>query len=296
MTRIGLLAGILLAFAAEVAEAAPVKIVASFSVLKDIAQQIAGDHADVTSLVPPDGDAHSFDPSPADAEKLGSASLVLVNGLGLDRWMEQLATSAGYKGPLVVASAGIAAREMPSEGDGKVVTDPHAWQDLRNGAIYVGNIERALEAVDPGNAADYRSRAAAYSAVLVALDAEVRAAIGSVPAAKRRVITSHDAFGYFGAAYGVTFLAPEGISTDAEPSAGAVAKLVDQIKAEHIKAVFIENMTDARLIATIARETGAELGGTLYSDALSKPGGEADNYVGMFKNNVPKLVAGMLKN
>ena len=181
-------------------------------------------------------------------------------------------------------------------GTKKEVTDPHAWQDLRNGAIYVRNIEAALEKADPANAPAYKQAADKYASELLALDADVRKQIDTVPKAKRRVITSHDAFGYFGATYGIEFLAPEGISTETEPSAGDVAKLVDQIRAEHIKALFIENMTDARLVTIIGNETGAVVGGTLYSDALSPPDGPAPAYIAMFKNNVPKLIEGMTRN
>ena len=298
MSRAMGLAVAVIIVAGSAAQAAPVKVVASFSVLGDIVHEVAGDHADVTVLVGPDGDAHTFDPSPADAKKLADAALVVANGLGLDGWLDKLAASAGYKGPQVTASAGIATRKM-TEGEGAVakqVTDPHAWQDLRNGVIFVRNIAAALEKADPADAAVFETNAATYTAKLVALDAGTRAKIGAVPQDKRRVITSHDAFGYFGAAYGVTFIAPEGLSTDQEASAASVAKLIDQIKAEKIKAIFIENMTDPRLIQSIAAETGVQLGGALFSDALSPPDGPAPTYTAMFDNNVPKLVAGMAKN
>jgi len=280
------------------AEAHPIKVVASFSILGDIVHQVAGDHAEVVVLVPPDGDAHTFDPSPADARRLADAALVVSNGLGLDGWLDKLATSAGYAGPRVIASQGVVTRTM-SEGEGsqaKEITDPHAWQDLRNGVIYVRNIDAALEAADPADAAQFKRNAAEYAERLRTLDADTRAKIDAVPEAKRRVITSHDAFGYFGAAYGVTFLAPEGLSTDQEASAGGVARLIDQIRKEKIKAIFIENMADPRLIKSIGSETGVELGGALFSDALSPPGGLAPCYTCMFDNNVPKLVVGMQKN
>jgi len=176
------------------------------------------------------------------------------------------------------------------------VTDPHAWQDLANGRLYVRNIADALAAADPADAEYFRARAQRYDATLAGLDAWVRKEIAQVPAAKRRVITTHDAFGYFGAAYEVTFLAPEGISTDAEPTAGGLAKLIDQVRREKIKALFLENITSPQLMQTIAQETGVPLGGALFSDALSPPDGPAPTYVEMFRNNLPKLVAGMQKN
>ena len=276
------------------------KVVASFSVLGDMVREVAGDRADVTTLVGPNGDVHVFEPSPADAKTIAKANLVIVNGLGLEGWIDRLIKSTGYKGPVAVASKGVAARTMLEAGSGsttpETVTDPHAWQDLKNGQIYVGNIAAALAKIDPNNGDVYRVNAARYGKQLAELDSWVRTQIDMVPQGKRRVITSHDAFGYFGAAYGVEFLAPVGISTEAEPSAGQLAGLIDQIKREHINTLFIENITDPRLVQTIGKESGAQLGGELYSDALSEPNGPAPTYTAMFKNNVPKLVDGMLMN
>jgi zinc/manganese transport system substrate-binding protein len=283
---------------APASAAEKLKIVASFSVLGDMVKAIAGDHADVTTLVGPDGDAHTFEPSPADAKTIADANIVFINGLGLERWMESLARSAEYKGPLVVASDGVKTRTMveEEEGNAQTITDPHAWQDLKNGVIYTNNIVAALSQADPSHAPDYKSTGDAYIAGLKALDADVRKQIETVPPDKRRVITSHDAFGYFGAAYGIVFLAPEGLSTESEASAGDVAKLVDQIRREGIKALFVENVTDPRMIEMIGKETGVKLGGALYSDALSPPDGPAPHYIDMFRNNVPKLVAAMFDN
>ena len=293
MKRI-LLAAALLLLVAIPAEAKTLDVVASFSVLGEIVQEVAGDKAEVHTLVGPDGDAHSFEPTPNDAKTLGSADLVIVNGLGLEKWMERLIEASGYKGTVAVASRGVHPRLMEEEGTS--VTDPHAWQDLANGRLYVRNIADALAATDPADAAYFNARAKSYDATLSVLDSWVRGEIAQLPAAKRRVITTHDAFGYFGAAYGVSFLAPEGISTDAEPSAGGLAKLIDQVRREKIKALFLENITSPQLMQTIAQETGVPLGGALYSDALSPPDGPAPTYVDMFKNNLPKLVTGMQKN
>jgi zinc/manganese transport system substrate-binding protein len=275
------------------------KVVASFSVIGDMVREVAGDQAQVTTLVGPNGDAHVFEPSPADAQSLAEADLVIVNGLGLEPWMDRLIRSTGYKGPVAVASQGVVPRKM-SEADSSstaaTVTDPHAWQDLRNGQIYVRNIAAALAKIDPGNANTYDANAMRYANELAELDTWVRNQIEMVPHSKRRVITSHDAFGYFGVAYGVEFLAPVGISTEAEPTAGQLAGLIDQIQREHINTLFIENITDPRLVETIGRESGAQIGGELFSDALSDRSGPAPSYVSMFKNNVPKLVDGMLMN
>jgi zinc/manganese transport system substrate-binding protein len=276
------------------------KVVASFSVLGDMVREVAGGRAQITTLVGPNGDAHVFEPSPADARTLAEANLVIVNGLGLEPWMDRLIKSTAYRGPVAVASQGVVSRTMSEAESGssapKTVTDPHAWQDLRNGQIYVRNIAAALAKVDPGNAKTYQANAVRYEDQLAELDNWVRNQIDMVPQAKRRVITSHDAFGYFGAAYGVEFLAPVGISTEAEPTAGQLAGLIDQIKRERINTLFIENITDPRLVETIGKESGAQMGGELYSDALSEPDGPAPSYIAMFKNNVPKLVDGMLMN
>ncbi len=278
--------------------AAPLKIVASFSILADMVRQVAGPYAEVISLVGPGGDAHTFDPSPADAAKLTGANLVIVNGLGLDGWIERLAASAEFKGKIVVASMDVSPRVVTGSdgGSGRLVFDPHAWQDPRNGGLYVRAIEFALKQANPANAADYTQAADRLATALEALDASTRARLAAIPPDKRKIITSHDAFGYFGRAYGVELLAPEGISTDQEPSARAVARLIDQIRARHIRAVFIENMANPRLIETIRRDTGVPDGGTLYSDALSSPDGPAPTYLAMLRYNIDKLLDAMKGN
>jgi zinc/manganese transport system substrate-binding protein len=274
--------------------AAPLNVVASFSVLGDMVHEVGGDAIALTTLVGPDGDAHTFEPAPKDARALSEADLIVMNGLELEKWMEKLVKASGTKASILIASKDVKARAMNE--DGLSVPDPHAWQDLQNGILYVRNIEAALIKTDPADAALFKANAAALTAKLKKLDQWTHAEIDSVPAAKRKVITTHDAFGYFGAAYGVTFLAPSGISTEAEPGAGSLAKLIDQIRKEKIKALFIENMSDPRLMTTISHETGATLGGELFSDALSPADGPAPTYPAMFENNVPKLVAAMKLN
>ncbi|WP_341703282.1 metal ABC transporter substrate-binding protein [Ferrovibrio sp.] len=289
-------------------QAAPLAVVASFSVLGDMVREIGGSDVTVTTLVPPGGDAHVYQPRPADAKRIAGARLVMVNGLGMEGWLDRLIAASGYRGPVVVVSDGVTPQTMQAEADHghnhghshgprkAVVTDPHAWQDLANGAVYARNITEALAAADPAHADAYRTRGSAYLARLKELDAWVKAQIAAVPAEKRRIITSHDAFGYFGRAYGIEFLAPVGISTDAEPSAAGVSRLIRQMRREKIRALFVENMTDQRLVRQLASETGAELGGTLYSDSLSPAGGPADTYIGMFHHNVPAMAAAMRKN
>ena len=276
------------------AGAAPLKVVASITIIADMAHEVGGDLVDVKSIVGPNGDAHSYEPSPKDSKILSEAKVVFVNGLGLDHWIEKLTIASGFKGSLVITTKGIAARQF--EEDGKQVTDPHAWQDLSNGQIYVANIAKALCEVDPADCAKFNANAAAYSAKLVSLDADLKARLAALPAASRQVVTTHDAFGYFAKAYNLRFLAPEGFATEAEPSAAAIAKLVIQIKHDNIKALFFENMSDNRVIEAIASETGVRAGPPLYADALSKPGEAADTYLKMFTYNVDTLLAAMAGN
>ena len=268
------------------------KVVATMTILGDMVEQVADGHVELTTLVGPDGDVHVFEPTPADAKALSEADLVVVNGLDLEGWMDRLIEASGYRGPVVVASEGVKPREMEEEGT--TVPDPHAWQDLKNGHLYVANITAALAAADPSNAAAYRQAAERYLAEIDALDAKVREQIAEVPEERRKVVTSHDAFGYFGAAYGIQFVAPEGVSEDAEPSAADMKRLIDQIRREHIKLLFFENALSPRLVQQIGNEAGATVAGTLYADALSKPGGPADSYLKMFEHNVPLLRSAML--
>jgi zinc/manganese transport system substrate-binding protein len=272
-----------------------VKAVASFSILGDMVKQVGGDRVDVVTMVGPNGDAHVFSPTPADAKTLAGAQLFFVNGLGFEGWMERLEKSSGFKGKLVVVSTGVSPRTMIEEEGGtpETITDPHAWQDLANGKLYVANIRDRLIAADPDGKAVYEANAAKYLDAIGAEAAAVKEAIASLPPARRKLITSHDAFGYFGAAYGLEIIAPEGVSTESEASAQDVAKIIRQIKAENIPAVFLENVTDHRLLDQIARETGAKIGGTLYSDALSGPDGPAPTYLDMFRHNIGTLAAAL---
>jgi zinc/manganese transport system substrate-binding protein len=275
--------------------AGKVKAVASFSILGDMVKQVGGDRVEVSTLVGPNGDAHVFSPTPADAKMLAGADIFFINGLGFEGWMERLENASGFKGALVVASGGVMPLKMTEEEGGHeaVVADPHAWQNLFNGKIYVANIRDALIAADPDGKAVYEANAARYSAAIDAEDKAVKEAIANLPPARRKIITSHDAFGYFANAYGLEVISPEGVSTESEASAQDVAKIIRQIRAEHIPAVFIENVTDRRLLDQIASETGAKIGGVLYSDALSPPDGPAPTYLGMFRHNVGALTAAL---
>ncbi len=279
------------------AQARP-KVVATFSVLGDLAAEIAGEAIELSVLVGPDADAHTYQPRPADARTLSTAQVLVKNGLGYEGWIDRLAAAAPFKGRTVIASAGVEtlkAQPSPGHSHGHGV-DPHCWQDVGRARRYARNILDGLVAAAPAEAEAMRARGAAYDARLAALDAWVRTEIGRVPAAQRRALIGHDSLRYFAAAYGVTFLSPRGFSTESEPSARDVAALIRQVREQKLKALFLENMTSPGLVEQIAREAGAVVGPRLYSDALSKPGGPAPTYEAMMRHNVTALVAGMLAN
>ena len=267
--------------------ARPLRVVASFSILADIARNVAGPSAQVSELVGPDSDAHVFEPTPAAARQLAEADLVVVNGLRYEGWLDRLVGASGYRGPVVVASRGVVVRRLGG-GD-----DPHAWQALGNAGLYAANMAAAFTAAMPAAQAGFAHRMAAFQARLEALDVSVRAGFAGIPRAERRVITSHESFGYFGDAYGIDFLAAQGTSTQSDPSAATVARLADQIRRQGVRAVFVENISDPRLVERIAGEGGARVGGKLYSDALSMPGTVADTYLKLYAHNAATIAAGL---
>ena len=272
-------------------------VTASFSILGDLVRVVGGERVTVTTLVGPNEDAHVFEPKPTDAKHLLQSKLLVINGLGFEPWAQKLAQSAGFKGTTLQASQGVTPRTMPSEqSPSHLETDPHAWQNPDNVVIYVRNIAATLSKLDPAGAATYQNNSAAYIQELQALDRWAKEQFAVLPPAKRKVITSHDAFGYFAAHYQLTFLAPQGVSTDAEPSAKDVAQLIRQIKREHIKAVFMENMSNQKLLAQLAKDTGVTLGARLYVDALSGPQEPGSSYLKLMRHNVAQLVAGMQLN
>jgi zinc/manganese transport system substrate-binding protein len=262
-------------------------VVASFSILGDFVRNIGGDRINVTTLVGPNADVHVYTPAPANAKTIAGAKLVIVNGLGLEGWLPRLVQSAGGKATIVVASSGIAPLKLGAEAD------PHAWQSVGNAKIYVANIRDALASADAADGAVFRANAERYLAALDTLDAEVRAAVEKIPPERRKVISTHNAFGYFAEAYGIEFIAPLGVSTETEPSARDVAGIIGQIKRAKIPAVFLENMSDDRLIGRIAAETGAKVGGTLFSDALTDEKGDAPTYIAMVKHNIRALTSAL---
>jgi zinc/manganese transport system substrate-binding protein len=268
------------------------KVVATFSILADFVKNVGGERVAVSALVGPNGDAHVYQPTPGDAKTLGDAKVVVTNGLGFEGWINRLVKASGTKAPMIVATKGIKPRKAEDD-HGHGDADPHAWQSVANAKRYVENIRDALIAADPAAKVVYEANAAAYAAKLDALDAEVKAAIEKIPADRRRIITTHDAFGYFAAAYGVTFIAPQGVSTEAEVSARDVARIITQIRKQKIPAVFLENVTDKRLLERIGAESGARIGGTLYSDALTDEKGVAPSYVDMMRHNVRQLASAL---
>jgi zinc/manganese transport system substrate-binding protein len=262
-------------------------VVASFSILGDIVRNVGGDRVSVTTLVGQNGDAHVYVPVAADAKKITDAKLVIVNGLGFEGWLPRLVQSSGGKAMIVTATNGIVPLQRGSD------TDPHAWQSVVNAKIYVANIRDALISADPADAGLFRSNAEAYLAKLDGLDREVRAAIAEIPQTHRKVISSHRAFGYFAAAYGVEFIAPQGVSTESEPSARDIAGIIAQIKTAKIPAIFLENISDPRLIRQTSSETGAKIGGTLYSDSLTDEKGDAPTYIEMVRHNIKALTSAL---
>jgi zinc/manganese transport system substrate-binding protein len=264
------------------------RAVATFSILGDFVRNVSGERAELATLVGANGDVHVYAPTPSDVRAIAAANIVFVNGLGLEGWMDRLIAASATRAPVVVASRGITPRRRTRAQD-HAASDPHAWQSVANAKVYVGNIRDGLIAVDATAKEIYETNATAYLAMLDALDGEIKAAIAAIPSARRRVITTHSAFGYFGDAYGVEFIAPEGLSTDAEPSARDIAKLIEQIRRENFPALFLENVADSRLLQQIAEDTGVRIGGKLYSDALSPPDEPAATYIAMMRSNVREL-------
>jgi zinc/manganese transport system substrate-binding protein len=279
-----------LVLAAHPAQAADrLNVVASFSILGDFVKNVGGDRVNVTTLVGPNSDVHVYSPTPADAKKIADARLVFINGLGLEGWLPRLVQSSGSKATIVTASASITPNRLGSSAD------PHAWQSIANVRTYIYNIRAALSAAAPEDAEVFRSNAEAYRAKLDALEGEINRTIAQIPRERRKVISNHNAFGYFAAAYDIAFIAPSGLSTETEPSARDIAGIISQIRKEKIPAVFLENISDDRLVQRIAAETGAKVGGTLYSDSLTNENGDAPTYIDMVKHNI-RTLSGALGN
>jgi len=270
-----------------------ISVLASFSILGDLVRVVGATRVKVMTLVGPDGDAHEFEPRPADIRTLLNSQLFVINGLNFEPWADKLVKSAGYKSRVVTASEGIRPQRMAGAA---TLPDPHAWQNPLHVVQYVHTIANALSQSDPAGAATYHTNALAYEQELKAFDAEASAQMAALAPAQRKVITSHDAFGYLGAHYGITLLAPEGVNPESEPSARHLGQLIRQIRRNHIKAVFVENMRNPRLLAQLAKDVGITLGPTLYADALSGPNGPAPTYLALMRHNLAALIAGMRLN
>ena len=264
------------------------RAVATFSILGDFARNVGGERVELATLVGPNGDVHVFAPTPGDVKTIAAADIVFVNGLGLEGWIDRLIAASATRALVVVASWGITPRSGTRAQD-RGASDPHAWQSVANAKLYVGNIRDGLIAIDAAEKKIFEANANTYLAKLDALDGEIRAAIEAIPSARRKVITAHSAFGYFGDAYGIEFIAPEGLSTEAESSARDIAKLIEQIRRQNVPALFLENVADSRLLQRIGAETGVRIGGRLYSDALSPPDGPAASYIEMMRSNLREL-------
>lgn len=263
------------------------KIVASFSILGDMVQNVIGDHADLTTIVGPDADAHVYQPSVADARAVADADVIFVNGMGFETWSDTLIAESGTRASIHAATIGI----TPVEVEGEI--DPHTWNSLLNGIVYVNNIAAVLSAKMPAHADAIEQNRAAYVEQLRALDASTKETLATLPLEKRTVVTAHDAFGYLAHAYDMTFLAPIGVDTEAEPSAKELAILIEQLKSDGAAALFVENITSPALVQQIADETGLSIGGRLFSDALSERGGPATSYLAMFEHNLNTLLTAL---
>jgi zinc/manganese transport system substrate-binding protein len=280
---LALISSLISSLLASPAHADRLDVVASFSILADFVKNVGGDRVNVTALVGPDSDVHVYTPAPSDAKTVAGARLVVINGLGLEGWLPRLLNSSGSKAQIVVATKGITPLKLGSEAD------PHAWQWIANAKTYVFNIRAALTAADPADADVFEANAEAYVAKLDALDDEIRQWVAQIPPTQRKLITTHAAFGYFAKAYGIEFIAPQGVSTETEPSARDIASIIAQIKQDRVPAVFLENISDDRLISRVAAETGARIGGTLFSDSLTDEKGDAPTYIDMMGHNIRTL-------
>jgi zinc/manganese transport system substrate-binding protein len=270
------------------------KVVATFSILGDLVRNVGGERVDTVTLVGPNGDAHVYEPTPSDAKRIADAKVIFGNGIGFEGWIPRLVKASGTKAPVVTASTGVKPLKAAAQGHDHGSADPHAWQSVANARIYVANIRDGLIQADPAGKASYEANAAAYTARLDVLEQEVKEAIARIPAERRKVITTHEAFGYFQQAYGIAFIAPQGVSTESEASARDVARIITQIRRQKIPAVFLENVTDPRLSKRIADESGARVGGTLYSDALTDAKGPAPTYIDMIRHNIQALSTALM--
>ncbi len=262
----------------------PIEVAASNAIIADLVRQIGGEHVRVRPIVAANADPHDFEPTPNDARQVAQAKLVVINGLGFEPWADRFLRSANFRGERLVASRGLKALSVRGS------IDPHAWQDVENMRIYVANIRDALIKIDPAGETFYQRNAANYQRQLDGLHGEIKRGFAAIPAEQRKVVTSHDAFNYFGDAYGVVFLAPQGVSSHAQPSAQDMARLIRQIRDQHIRAIFFEQGLPQRVLQQITAESGAKIGGTLYADTLDN---KVTTYIDMMRHNARTIVAAL---
>jgi zinc/manganese transport system substrate-binding protein len=270
-------------------------VVTGSSVVNDLTRRIGGDRFLVTCLVPAGIDPHHYQPVPDDVQRLATASLVVINGLGFEGWFDRLAKEASFNGTLVIASTGIVPltmHEMHDLGDHQV-SDPHAFHSLVLGVRYAETIRDALCVADPEGAPEIRKRAADLIASLRQCDGWARKEISRIPVTQRVIVTNHDALGYFARDYGFQIRAPNTALEDSEPSAKHLAELIDFVKTQGVKGVFLEAGKQAKVVEQIAHEAGVRLGGELYLDGLGPAGSPVDSYESMWKANITAIIRGL---
>ena len=261
-----------------------IRVVTSFSILEDLVNELGGQYVSVINLVNRNSDAHMYQPKPSDAVSIAKADLVVFNGLGFEGWIPRLIKNSGYKNKQIIASEGVDAIK-----NGKEI-DPHAWQSFHNIRLYVQNITQALIELRPQHVKALTKRQQKYLGSISNLEKRLKKQFASIPSNKRIVVTSHDAFGYLGREFNIRFLAPLGLSIEVEASAEDVAAIIDQIREQNVKALFVENINNPRLLELISAETNVAIGGRLYSDALSEIKGPADTYLKMMRHNIESLI------
>ncbi len=270
--------------------------VATISILADFVRAVAGDALVVESVVHVGGDPHTYEPVPSDARRLARAAIVFRNGLGLERWLDKLIGAGSSSRPVITLTEGITSLRVAS-GSYAGSPDPHAWMDPVLALQYVAVVERALNAHYPRHAAAFGANAARYRAELGALDAEIRATLAAVPEARRQLVTTHDSFSYFCRRYGLKLVASIwSISTETEPSAQEIARIVDAIRSSGVPAVFTETTINPKLMRRIAADAKVRLGEPLYGDSVGAPGSGADNYVSMMRANARAITRGLLED
>ena len=259
-------------------------MVTSFSILEDLVKELGGQYVSVVNLVGRNSDAHMYQPKPSDAVAIAKADLVVFNGLGFEGWIPRLIKNSGYKNQQIIASRGVDAIK-----NGKEI-DPHAWQSFHNIRLYIQNISQMLIQLRPQHVEALTKRQQKYLDSVSNLEQRFKKQLVSIPPNKRIVVTSHDAFGYLGREFKIQFLAPLGLSLEVEASAEDVAAIIDQIREQSVKALFVENINNPRLLELISAETNVTIGGRLYSDALSEVEGPASTYLKMMRYNIESLI------